>query len=323
MLLTKCYPRSSFVVCHLKRMSSWEVIKPASSTAGRQRTRSLPYGKSSRNAVNTRSQRITCSSTAQRIMDENGFPGKLTRLIKATMDGVQNCVRVSGELSSSFESRRGLRQGDGLSCLLFNIALEGVVRRAGLNSQGTILTKSGQFVCFADDMDITARTFGTVAELYTHLKREAAKVGLVVNASKTKYMLVGGTEHDRIRLGSNVPIDGNAFDVVEEFVYLRSLLTADNNVSREIRRRIISGSRAYYGLQKKLRSKKIHPPTRAKNDLRWCAGERCVAEKDEPRARYTLRRTQHPEGGQSRKDTVGRACCKNAGQQPCKAGVCN
>ncbi|XP_062704877.1 uncharacterized protein LOC134287218 [Aedes albopictus] len=63
--------------------------------------------------------------------------------------------------------------------------------------------------------------------------------------------------------------------------------------------------------------------TGAKDDLRRCAGERCVAEKNEPRARCTLRRTQHPEGGQSRKDTVGRACCKNAGQQPCKAGVCN
>ncbi|XP_062712812.1 uncharacterized protein LOC134289966 [Aedes albopictus] len=273
-------------------------------------------------------------------MDENSSPGKLTRLIRATMGGVQN---------SSFESRRGLRQGDGLSCLLFNIALEDVMRRAGLNSRGTIFTKSGQFVCFADDMDIIARTFGTVAELYTRLKREAAKVGLVVNAAKTKYMLVGGTERDRTSLGSNVTIDGDTFEVVEEFVYLGSLLTADNNVSREIRRRIISGSRAYYGLQKKLRSKKIHPRTKcimyktlirpvvarggpastrsfratgAKDDLRRRAGERCVAEKDEPRARCTLRRTQHPESGQSRKDTMGRACCKNAGQQPCKVGVC-
>lgn len=108
-------------------------------------------------------------------------------------------------------------------------------------------------------MDIIARTFGTVAEQYTRLKRDAAKVGLVVNAAKTKCMLVGGTERDRKSLGNNVTIDGDTFEVVEEF---GSLLTADNNVSREIRRRIIIGSRAYYGLQKKLRSKKIHPRTK-------------------------------------------------------------
>lgn len=48
-----------------------------------------------------------------------------------------------------------------------------------LNSLGTIFTKSGQFACFADDMDIVARSFSTVAELFIRLKRAAAKVGLV------------------------------------------------------------------------------------------------------------------------------------------------
>ncbi|KXJ77516.1 hypothetical protein RP20_CCG007352 [Aedes albopictus] len=107
-----------------------------------------------------------------------------------------------------------------------------------------------------DDMDIIARTFRMVAELYTRLKRGAAKVGLVMNATKTKHMLVGGTERDMVSLGSIVTIDGDTFEEVEEFVYLSALLMADNNVSREIR--IISGSRADYGFQKKLRSKKIY-----------------------------------------------------------------
>ena len=87
-------------------------------------------------------------------MDENGFPGKLTRLIKATMDGVRCCIKISGGLSGPFETRRGLRQSDELSCLLFNIALEGVMRRAGFNMRGTISTRSEQFVCYADDVDI-------------------------------------------------------------------------------------------------------------------------------------------------------------------------
>lgn len=191
-----------------------------------------------------------------RIMDENGFPGKLTRLIKATMEGVRCSVRISGELSESFESRRGLRQGDGLSCLLFNIALEGVMRRAEFNMRGTIFNKSGQFICFVDDVDVVGRTFEVVADRYTRLKREADRIGLKINTSKTKYMLAGATERDRNRLGSSVVIDGDEFEVVEEFVYLGSLVTADNNTSREIRRRIISGSRAYYGLHKSLRSKK-------------------------------------------------------------------
>ena len=60
-------------------------------------------------------------------MHEYRFPDKLTRLIKATMDRVMCYVRVSGVLADPFESHRGLRQGDGLSCALFNIALEVIV----------------------------------------------------------------------------------------------------------------------------------------------------------------------------------------------------
>ena len=153
-------------------------------------------------------------------MDENGFPGKLTRLIKTMMDGVRCCVKILGGLSSPFETRRGLRQGDGLSCLLFNIALEGVMRRAGFNMRGTIFTRSGQFVCYADDVDIIGRNKETVADMYTRLKREAARIGLKINVSKTKYMLAGGTDRDRERLGSSIMIDGDEFEVVDEFIYL-------------------------------------------------------------------------------------------------------
>ena len=84
------------------------------------------------------------------IMHHNRFPDKLTQLIRATMAQVMCYVRVSGILSSPFESRRGLRQGE-LSCLLFNIALEGVIRRAGIDTRGTIFTRSVQLLGFADD----------------------------------------------------------------------------------------------------------------------------------------------------------------------------
>ena len=120
--------------------------------------------------------------------------------------------------------------------------------------RGTIINRSNQFICYADDMDIVGRTFEDVARRYTELKREADKVGLKVNVAKTKYLLAGGTESLRTRIGPSVTIDGDEFEVVEEFVYLGSLVTSDNNCSREIRRRIITGSRAYYGLHKTLRS---------------------------------------------------------------------
>lgn len=69
--------------------------------------------------------------------------------------------------------RRGLRQGDGLSCLLFNIDLEGVIRRLEIDTSGAIFTKSVQLFGFADDIDIMTRNFRKMEEAYIRLKREA------------------------------------------------------------------------------------------------------------------------------------------------------
>lgn len=123
------------------------------------------------------------------IMHEYGFPDKLIRLLKATMERVMCVVRVSGTLSSPSESRKGLRQGDGLSCLLFNIALEGVIRRAGIDTSGTIFRKSVQLLGFADDIDIVALNFETMADTYIRIRAEARRIGLNINVSKTKHMI--------------------------------------------------------------------------------------------------------------------------------------
>lgn len=183
-------------------------------------------------------------------------------MVKATMDRVMCVVRVSGTLSSPFESRRGLRQGDGLSCLLFNVALEGVVRRAGIDTSGTIFRKSVQLLGFADDIDIMARNFVAMSETYIRLKAEASRIGLAINVSKTKYMRGRGSRDDNADLPSRVQIDGDEIEVVDEFVYLGSLVTADNDTSREIQRRILAGNRAYFGLRRTLRSNKIRRRTK-------------------------------------------------------------
>ena len=97
-------------------------------------------------------------------------------------------------LADPFESRRGLRQGDGLSCALFNIALEVIVRRAAIDTKGTIFTKSVELLGFADDIDIIAWSLATVKETYTRLKAEAMQMRLAMNTTKTKYMRGKGSK---------------------------------------------------------------------------------------------------------------------------------
>ncbi|XP_038121252.1 uncharacterized protein LOC119770429 [Culex quinquefasciatus] len=164
-----------------------------------------------------------------KIMLEHGFPAKLIRLIRATLDGAKSSVRIANETSEAFVTLDGLKQGDALSNLLFIIALEGAARRAGVQRNGTLITKSHMLLGYADDIDIIGIDRRSVEEAFVPFKREAAKIGLTINTAKTKYLVAGrarGSAGDGV---SEVEIDGERYEVVDEFVYLGTLVTCDND----------------------------------------------------------------------------------------------
>jgi len=57
-----------------------------------------------------------------------GFPRKLIRLTKLCMENTQYTVRVDKTMSTPFTVNTGLKQGDTLSPILFNLVLEKVGR---------------------------------------------------------------------------------------------------------------------------------------------------------------------------------------------------
>jgi hypothetical protein len=89
-------------------------------------------------------------------------------------------VKIQNDCSDSFETRQGLKQGDVLSTLLFNVVLGVIVRRANLQTTGTIYNKETQLLAYADDIDIVGRS-QSARDAYLALEREAAKVGLKIN----------------------------------------------------------------------------------------------------------------------------------------------
>jgi len=63
------------------------------------------------------------------ILIEFGIPMKLVRLIKMSLTETYRRVRVDKNLFDVFPIKNGLKQGDALSPLLFNFALEDPIRR--------------------------------------------------------------------------------------------------------------------------------------------------------------------------------------------------
>jgi hypothetical protein len=106
-------------------------------------------------------------------MSELKFPTKLIHLTKSTLTIVTCCVKIQNNYSESFETRQGLRQGDVLlSTLLFNVVLEVIVRRATLQTTGTIFNKETQLLAYVDDIDIVCRNQSAVRDAFLALERE-------------------------------------------------------------------------------------------------------------------------------------------------------
>jgi hypothetical protein len=78
------------------------------------------------------------------ILKEFGVPMKLVRFIKMCLNEIYSKIRIGKHFSDNFPIKNDLKEGDALSSLLFNFALECAVRKV---QQHQVRPKSNGHIC--------------------------------------------------------------------------------------------------------------------------------------------------------------------------------
>jgi hypothetical protein len=148
---------------------------------------------------------------------------KLVRLRKMCLTGTYSRVWADENLSVMFQIRNGLKQGDALSRILLNYALEYAIRRVQLIQNGWKLNSTHRILVYADYINIFGKSVHNIKENAEVLIEISKVIGLEVNADKSKYMVMSRDQH--AGQSHSTKTDNSFFERVEEIKYLGTTLT--------------------------------------------------------------------------------------------------
>ena len=131
------------------------------------------------------------------------------------------------------------------------------MRNAGLEETQAGIKIAGRNINnlrYADDTTLMAESEEELKSLLVRVKEESENVGLKPNIQKTKIMASGPI--------TSWQIDGETVEMVTDFIFLGSRITADGDCSHEIKRCLLLERNAMTNLDSIFKSRDITLPTK-------------------------------------------------------------
>ena len=173
-------------------------------------------------------------------LKEYNFPKSFIEIVDVLHSNLKAVVQVNGHVSTSFDIQRGVKQGDALSCALFIISIDPLIRNIERNEVITPLKLCNgcevKTVAYADDIAVITRNSDTAKkELFEEYEKLTKCSGLTLNADKTEIVNLSGivkkltlTEYNGealvIQHCESTTVCGNYLSIDENKNYERNIL---------------------------------------------------------------------------------------------------
>ena len=145
----------------------------------------------------------------ERVLRIFGFPEVFIMLLKRHYKNIQSCVVNGGTSTKYFPIKRGIKQGDPPSGLIFILGIELFAIRVRANKmiQGIEVNKMEiKLSAYADDVLNFLKNIQSVRNILIELEKFGEISGLVCNLSKCEAMALGDSKQERITY-NNVEIE--------------------------------------------------------------------------------------------------------------------
>ena len=148
-----------------------------------------------------------------KVLQAYDFPDEFIHVFRTLYSKLETVVQVNGHLSTPFPIKNGVKQGDALSCGLFVLAMDPLIRNIVNNDsiEGLLLpidhmeVEEIKVLAYADDVTIVCRN-GDLQPIFDEYERLTAVSGLTLNADKTEIfnLIESRNNSNRINyMGSN------------------------------------------------------------------------------------------------------------------------
>ena len=139
------------------------------------------------------------------------------------------------------------------------------MRNAGLEEAQAGITIAGRNINnlrYADDTTLMEESEEALKSLLMKVKEESEKVGLKLNIQKMKIMASSPI--------TSWEIDGETMEIVTDFIFLSSKITADGDCSHEIKRCFFIGRKAITNLDSIFKNRDIASLTKVCYSQSYC-----------------------------------------------------